>query len=421
MKLSIPAAAVLVLALVCSGARAETGAQVIIDWDQLAQQHIFGQPFSQVRQYAMVHVAMADAVVAIQGRYEPFHAATWAPSGASPEAAAAQAARDVLVHLIPGAAATFDARLAETLAAIPPGRRTSGVQVGKAVAEQVIAWRQQDGFSIANPQPSSFLASTLPGIWRATVAGPAQFSRLGDVTPFGVQSPTQFLPAPPPQLESDEYAADYNEVLQKGVATGSTRSPEETRTALVWALSGAFANVTTPFRLWHNVARDVSQTEGLALLETARLFALLSTSIHDSLQTAHASKFVYRLWRPETAIANADIDNNPATVAQAGWTPLLVTPPYPSHGSNMACIGAGAARMLANVFGSDAKPFQVTWYSASSEVVHSQPYDSFWAAAMDEGDSRVLGGIHFRFEIDASQMSCAAVADYIFANRMRPR
>lgn len=410
----------LVLAVAFSTARADTNGEVIIDWNQRAQQLIGGPPFSQVRQYAMVHVAMADAVVAIEGQYEPFRVLTSASSGASSEAAAAQAAHDVLVFLIPGATADLDAALAQTLAPIPPGRRWAGVRVGKKVAAQVMAWRQSDGFANANPQPPAFLSSALPGIWQQTASGPAQFSKFGDVEPFGVLTPTQFLPIPQPQLESAEYAADFNEVKEKGPLTGSTRLPEETRSAQVWAGVGAFANVTSAFRIWSNVAGEVAEADSLSLVQTARLFALLTTSIHDSLQTSQTSKFVYRLWRPETAIAHADIDDNSGTTAQAGWVPLLTTPPYPSHASNMACIGAGSARMLANVFGTDTKSFTATWYSATSTVVHSQPYNSFWSLAVDEGNSRIWGGIHFRFEITASQTSCSDLADYIFANRMQP-
>ena len=296
-------------------------ADVIVEWNQLAQRTIGGQPFSQTRQYAMVHIAMADAVLAIDGHYRPFRVRTWAPRGASQEAAAAQAARDVLVALVPGSQATLDAALATRLATIPEGRRTTGVQVGKKVAAAVLAWRQNDGFATANPQPPIIIASVLPGIWRPTASGAAQYSGLGSVEPFGLLSPTQFQPLPFPQLESPEYAEDYNEVKSKGRLTGSTRTPEETRTAQLVAGSGAFSNATNPFRLWSNVARDAAQSKRLSLVETARLFALVTASIHDSLQTAHASKFVYRLWRPETAIDQADIDNNAGTVSESKWAP----------------------------------------------------------------------------------------------------
>ena len=401
-------------------------AEVIIEWNQLLQQSTAGAPFLQARTYAITHIAMADAVVAIQGPYKPFHARVWAPHGASAQAAAAQAAHDVLAVLNPAGLASFDTALQNRLATIPPGPRNLGVQAGKKVAAAILAWRQNDGFAAANPQPPAFLASTLPGIWQQTTAGAAgaaQFSELGSVVPFGLLTSTQFLPAVMPQLESAEYATDFNEVKSVGEATSATRVLEQTRFAQLFAGVGTYANVTNIFRLWNNVARDVSQDKSLSLAGTARLFALMNASIFDSLQTSQTSKFVYRLWRPVTAIDQAGIDNNADTAAQAGWTPLLGTPPYPSHSSNMACVGAGAARMLANVFGDDAQSFTATWFSSATPptVVHAEPYDSFWAMALDEGDSRVWGGIHFRFEITTSQVSCSQVADYLFDNYMQAR
>ncbi len=303
------------------------------------------------------------------------------------------------------------------------GSRANGVQVGQQVAAAILTWRENDGSATANPQPPAFLPSVLPGIWRPTASGPAQFSEFGSVVPFALLTPTQYLPTPPPQLESTEYAEDFNEVKSKGRATGSTRTPEETRSAQLFAGLGDFANATNPFRLWDNVARDVAARKSLSLVETARLFALLSASIHDSLQTSQASKFVYRLWRPETAIDQAGVDDNPNTAPETAWPPLLPTPPYPSHASNMDCIGMGAARLLANVFRSDTQSFTATWSTAATPpvVVHSQPYTSFSALARDEGNSRIWGGIHFRFEIDASDVSCAQVADYVFDHYMQRR
>jgi hypothetical protein len=398
-------------------------AEVIIEWNQLLQQNVGGPPFAQTRTYAMAHIAMADAVVAIEGGYKPYRVRLEAPHGASAEAAAAQAAHDVLVVLIPTGQSAFDTALQTRLASIPPGLRAKGVAVGKKVAAAILEWRQNDGFAAANPQPPSFLASTLPGIWRPTASGPAQFSRLGDVEPFGLLTTTQFLPLVQPQLESAEYAENFNEVKNKGRATGSTRTLEETRFAQLFGSAGPYVNATTPFRLWSNVARDVSQARRYSLTRTARVFALMTASIHDSLLTSQTSKFVYRLWRPETAIAQADVDGNAATIAENPWVPLLVTPPYPSHSSNMACIGVGASRMLANVFHGDEQSFTATWYSTANPpaIVHAQPYTTFSALGRDEGLSRIWAGIHFRFEIDASDVSCSQVADYIYDNYLEPR
>ena len=407
-----------------AAASEQPNGDVIIEWNQLLQRNIGGPPIGQPRSYAILHIAMADAVVAIDRQYQPFHAKVRAPSGASAEAAAAQAGHDVLVSLIPATQAAADTALANRLAQIPPGRRALGVQVGMSSAAAILAWRKNDGYGSANPQPPAFLASTLPGVWRPTASGPYQLSEIGNVEPFGLLTPSQFLPTPFPQLESTAYAEALNEVKSVGRAPGGpiapVRTAEETRFAQLFAGVGTFANVTGPFRLWSNVARDLSQQKSLSLVDTARLFALTMASISDSLLTSHSSKAVYRLWRPETAIANADLDNNPATEPEVGWTPLIPTPPYPAYSSNMTCIGAGASRMLANVLGSDSQTFTATWYTPSDAVVHAQPYMSLWQLGNDEAHSRIWGGIHYRFDIDASQVSCPQVADYIFDNYMRP-
>ena len=430
------AATLLLVAVAGFATRLE--ANTVIEWNQLAGEFVGGPPFSQLRQYAMTHVAMADAVVAIEGRYEPFKFELKGSRGASANAAAAQAAHDVLATFFaagtPGRAA-IDAKLAADLAAIPPGLRNQGVAVGKQSAALVLAWRATDGFAAADPRPPAFptVPSVLPGIWVPTASGVAQFSKLGEVVPFGVLSPTQFLPDAMPQLESAEYAADFNEVKTEGqrpvpfpaTCVGAT---ERHRIALSWAGAAPCTNVTTAFRIWHNVARDMAQSRQLSLVETARLFALLTTSQFDSVQTSQTSKFVYRLWRPETAIANAgavgsdpDYDDNPSTAGQPGWIPVLTTPPYPSHASNMQCIGAGGAGTLRRAFGDDNN-FTAKWYlnnTATSPVVREQSYTSFTQLEVEEGNSRVWGGIHFRFELTESIESCEAVAYYIFANKMQ--
>ena len=400
----------------------DPGPAPIVQWDQILQQNLVGSPFPQVRIYAMMHIAMADAAVAIEGEFEPYDVRLWPIRGASSEAAVAQAAHDVLVAQLPAGVASYDAALQTTLAALPPGRRFLGIAIGKAAAASVLNWRKNDGIALANPQPASYLASNLPGIWKQTATGSAQFSEFGQVLPFAVKTPTQFLPAPFPQLESPEYAASLNEVKDIGRAVSVMRMPEQARSASLWAGVGAFANVTNPFRVWHNVARDLAVAKGLSLVETARLFALLSVAINDGLQTAHTSKFIYRLWRPETAIAGADRDDNPATVAEPGWAPLIPTPPYPSHASNMTCIGMAAARVLADLLGGDAQSFNAVWYTGASPPVpvHTQPFSSLHALAMDEANSRIWGGVHFRFEIDAAEVSCTQVGAYVYDHFMQP-
>ena len=212
--------------------------------------------------------------------------------------------------------------------------------------------------------------------------------------------------------------ADFEEVRRLGSATSTERTAEQTQTARLFAAVGSS---TIHFAMWNNVVRDVAQGAHWSLVDTARLFALVNVSIHDSLRTSYTSKYIYGLWRPVTAIQRAGEDLNPLTTADPTWLPLLVTPPYPSHSSDMACVGAGASRALANAFGTDAVPFTVTWIGTGGNPNVTRSYQGFWQLADQQARSRVYGGIHFNFELTTSQESCVQVADYIFDNYMRAR
>lgn len=407
------------LALSAPGARAsDPDAAVVVEWNQILQDSL---PASAAilgpRYYVMMHVAMFDAVNSIERAYTPYRIRVRASHGASPEAAAAQAAHDVLVALIPAGEATFDAALAARLATIPSGRAARGVRVGQRVAEEILAWRRNDG-SATTPPP--YVLPPLPGLWQPTPPGflAATFTQFPDMEPFALLTPTQYLPVRFPELTSERYAADFNAVKEIGSATSAVRTAEQTLISRLWA---GVVTRTNLFAIWNNVARDTSHAHGLGLLDTARVFALMNASIHDGLLTSHTSKFVYGLWRPVTAIRRADEDLNALTVADPSWTPLLVTPPYPSHSGNMACSGASAATALALNFGTNDIPVTATWLGNTGNPDVSRNYAGFWQLADEEARSRIYGGIHFTFESLTSQESCAKVAGYVFENFMIPR
>lgn len=394
------------------------GAGPIDEWNQLLQAHIPSTAgLMTPRYYSMLHIAMFDAVNAIERRYSPYVSRPRGHSAASTEAAAAQAAHDVLVALIPtpSAHAAFKAALDARLANLPPWRAAAGVAIGQQSAKNVLDWRANDGS--AQPAPAWTLP-VFPGLWQPTSAQGAQLSNVGEFEPFGLLTATQYLPSAPPTLTSARYAADLEEVRLLGSATSTVRTAEQTQTARLFASVG---NSTVHFAMWNNVARDVARQAEWSLVDTARLMALLNVSIHDGLQTTHTAKFVYGLWRPVTAIRRADEDLNPATAADAAWTPLLTTPAYPSHPSNMTCVGTSAAQSLARAFGGDEVPFTVTWVGAAGNPDVTRSYHAFSELAAQQARSRVYGGIHFAFELTASQESCVKVADYIHDNYMRLR
>jgi hypothetical protein len=288
------------------------------------------------------------------------------------------------------------------------------------VAQELLAWRQTDGWIVSNPP--GYSEPIVPGRWQPTPPNlpAAAFTHLQAAAPLALLTATQFLP--PPSLTSEDYARDLNEIKLIGKSDSAARSSEQTAIARLWAgvsISGG-GTATNLFSLWNNVARTVAVERHLSLVETARVFALMNVAIHDGLQTAQASKYVYKFWRPVTAIRQADTDLNPATDADPSWLSLITTPPYPAYAGNMACVGASAARALQLAFGSNDIPVTITWHQSDGPDV-SHEFDGFSQAADEQYISRIYGGLHYRFDQEAGVRIGTTVADYVFSNFMTQR
>ena len=392
---------------------------VILQWNRVLMETILTpgqQPATimPVRSYAMMHAAMFDAVNSIDGTHTPYVTDVPGSPNASIEAAAAQAAHDVLAALYPTRVAIFDAELATSLQGIEEYRAQQGIRVGQIVAERLLAIRAADGWNVT---PPSYTLPATPGNWQPTppANSAATFTHYPSVWPFAIMSATQFAPNPPPALTSAQYAADFNEVKELGSATSATRTADQTLVAKLWA------NVGTPTNfllVWNNVTRTVSTAQNISTVEKARLFALTNIAMHDALQTTFASKFQHGLWRPVTAIRHADEDGNAATSPDASWSSLIPTPPYPSYAGNMAGIGTSQATILALFFGRDDIRFEHTWAGAGGAT---RSYAGFGAMADEQARARVYGGIHYTFDNVAGQSAGRNVANYVFSKIMRPR
>jgi hypothetical protein len=391
--------------------------EVIREWNVLAEGVIPGTAGPSLpRTYAMMHIAMFDAINSIEGGYTPYRTRVPANRFASSEAAAAQAAHDVLVSLWGDSSGKFGTALTTRLGTIHPVRAQLGTQVGKEVAKRIIEWRANDGWAT----PQSYTPPKLPGLWQPTPPSnnPATFVQAGDVKPFALPTPYYYLPRRPPEYDSQEYADAVNEIREIGSVNSTERTEEQTLSAKLWAPSGYKENYGG---VWNGVARTLTYTREFTLIEAARMFALLNVSMQDGVQTSQASKFVYQVWRPVHAIQRADEDMNPLTDADPDWMPLLNTPPYPSYAGNMACIGAASARALALYFGTNDIPVSFQWSNVDGINFVARGWPGFWQMAEHQGASREYGGIHFHFDTTASQEVCPKVANYVYANFMRPR
>jgi hypothetical protein len=422
MRKTMTLGATLVVALTAAAGHGteatHSSADVVLRWNQLLQSTLPppGNPQTP-RTYSMMHIAMFDAINAIEREFEPYRVRL-RPGSGSTRAAAAQAAHDVLVVLNESSQQAYDEALAAELGGSPSGFVRRGAEIGARVAKEILAWRENDGWIVPAFPPYS--EPLLPGRWQPTppANAAATFTHLQHAVPMALLSATQVLPSPPPSLTSARYAADLNEVKLLGKSDSAVRTEEQTTLSRLWSGVGT---TTGFFSVWNNVARDVVLARNLSLVEAARVFVLVNVSIHDALQTTQASKFVYGMWRPVTAIRGADTDLNPETDPDPAWLPLITTPPYPSYAGNLATIGASAARALQLICGTNDVPVAVTWDIPGGVPAVTRHFDGFWQAAEEEALARILGGIHYRFDQQAGQQVGQSVAEFVFANFMRPR
>lgn len=357
-------------------------------------------PLTESRIFAMLHLAVHDAVNAIVRRYQPF-AFTDAPrSGASVEAAAATAAHDVLVALLPGHAATFDAALDASLASVPRDvSRISGISIGRRAAAAMLAARANDGSGAT----VAYTPRDVPGDYRPTPpdATPAMFVHWGAVQPFALTTAAQFRPLPPPVPGSALARAEIAEIRRLGGADSRERTDEQSQIAKYW-----YENSTQG---WNRIAREVVAVRSLDTWERARLYALVNVAMADGFIAGFEAKYHFRYWRPVTAIREA---------GDRGWLSFLPTPPVPDHPSTHTVLGAAAARAMARVLGTEMVTF-----SMESGAPYAGIRRQFWSlseAARENGASRMLAGIHFRSAVESGYLLGEQVGDTAVDRILQP-
>ncbi|MGA8308854.1 MAG: vanadium-dependent haloperoxidase [Terriglobales bacterium] len=137
----------------------------------------------------------------------------------------------------------------------------------------------------------------------------------------------------------------------------------------------------------------MASAQGLTLSQNARAFALLNLAGADAFIASWDAKFTYNQWSPVTAIRAADSDDNPNTMTDPGWTPLLVTPPFPDYIAGHTTYAGAAEEVLEHVFGRHPGLVMKLTSVAAPGVVET--YITFEDIADGVVDARVLGGIHW--------------------------
>ncbi len=391
-------------------------ADVVIDWNNVALETIKAtdlRPTYGSRTLAMVHVAIYDAVNSIVRTHEPYRVDAPVQHPASPEAAAAAAAHRVLVALFPEMAAFYDQALAASLSQTPSGQaRNNGIAVGVYVADAILAWRSQDH----SGDVWTYTPGTLPGLWRPTPPeyAPAVGVNWPYVTPFAMFDVNQISVPPPPSMSSRAYAEAVTEIALLGEMYSRHRNRDQTQIAFFWADDAG--SVSPPGRL-NVIAQIVGTKKRFSLAQNARHFALLNISLADACIAAWNCKYKYNVWRPITAIREADTDDNYYTSPIPGWTPLLPTPAFPDYVSGHSTFAGAGSRITALFCGTDNFAFTL---ESTTPYAGARRYKSFSEAAKENGRSRIYAGIHYSFADVNGQALGRKIAEYVWANYMRP-
>ena len=385
---------------------------MVIAWNDVALQAIrvaLTAPPIVARNLAIVHTAVYDAVNAIERTHRPYAVDVPALPGTSAEAAVAAAAHTALVALFPTQTATFDAQFTASLTTIPDGpSEDAGVALGNLVANRILALRANDGASVL----VTYTPGTDPGDWQPTPAAfaAALLPQWPDVTPFAMNSGSQFTPHGIPSLSSAEYAAAFNEVKEIGSLTSTTRTAEQTAIARFWANGGG---TSTPPGHLNRLAQAAAEVQNNTLAQNARLFAMLNVAMADAAILAWDAKYADNFWRPVTGIRAADTDGNPNTAADATWTPLLPTPPFPAYISGHSSFSGAAAAVLRRFFGRDNISFTLP---SENIVVADRSFTSFSQAAQESADSRLYAGIHWRFDNEDGLTAGTRLGNFVARN-----
>ena len=418
---------------------------------QPGESRVFGEQYGPTRSsraMAIVHVAVFEAVNAITGRYQSYTGLPAEAPDTSLKAAIAQAAHDTLTALYPSQAPTFAAQLEEDLALVEDGaaQKAAGIDLGRRAARSILEIRAGDGSDQPEPRWGiDYVSEDGPGVWKQdpiSLNPLALGARWAEVTPFVLASASQFRIPPPPTLDSPEYAAAYAEVARlggDGVTTPTERTADQTLTGIYWAYDGT-PSLCAPPRLYNQLTVQLAEAQGLDLVETSRLLALVNVTMADGAIASWESKYFYKLERPVTAIRAGDQDGNDATVADPTFSPFGApasnaagpnfTPPFPAYPSGHATFGGAVFQMMRHVFGTDDIAFTFTSDELNGGTTDNEgnvrelrprSFSSLSEAEEENGQSRIYLGIHWSFDKTEGIAQGRQVADYVFQNLYPPK
>jgi hypothetical protein len=383
-------------------------ANVITDWNERTVAFVTEAklaPPDAERVMAMVHVAMFDAVNAIQKRYRPYLVQPSSSAIASQEVAATVAAGKVLLGMHPEAEAKLNADMTRYLAATEEGAaKLEGIKIGEAVAARVLEARTGDGSDALD----AYRPKAKPGVYVGTsITVGSVWPKL---RPFVMTNPAQFRPEPPISLTSQQWATDYKEIKLFGARTRSKRSAQQTENARFWLAPGPV--------IYYPVVRQIAGAKKLDVLDSARMIALIAVARADAFVAIFDAKYHYDFWRPVTAIRNGDIDGNPDTDLDPSWLPLADTPMHPEYPCAHCIMAATIVAVVESLFDTADIPELSLTSPTAPGVTHR--WSNLKALVEEVKEARIWAGFHYRFSTVVGEDMGRKIGEYTVKTVMQP-
>ncbi|MDI1315164.1 vanadium-dependent haloperoxidase [Prosthecobacter sp.] len=395
-------------------------ADLVSDWNALALSSMTTTEDPVVaHDLAILQLSMYNADQSIEGTYNTYSFGGYAapgagPAGADSQAAMIAAANTVMQSLYSGSSSDFTSLYNSQLSGIADSQaKTDGIAWGISIANSLLSARSSDGAADASLTPYTPVGTV--GYWQQTSAAGALLPGWGSVGTFAIPGTGSYMPtlpggSVPAYVQSSQYAADYNQVKDLGSAFSVTRTSDQTSQAYFWAAGDGTVKMTG---MWNQIAQTVATIAGLSTADTAHLLATLNVAMADASTVAMASIYDTQFWRPETAIANGDIDGNASTTVDSFWTPLINSPSLPEYVSLGATISEAAATVLASYLGDNVAFSLGSDINGDGEFDLTRNFTSFSQAADEAGMAGVYGGTQFMTSVTDGQTIGANVANYV--------
>ena len=349
---------------------------------------------------ATTQTAVFEAVNAVTGRYPAGKFGLKPAEGASIEASVAAATRTVLLNMLPNQKEAIEENYRQALSSISEGpAKAAGIKIGDEAAEAVLAYRKDDNPDLVE----SFRPITQPGVYVPT-AIPA-FSVWLKRKPWAMERADQFRPGPPPDLKSELWTRDFNEIKSMGVKNGSKRTQEQTSIASFWEATGT--------SIYWPVVLSVANLQKREVTQNARLLAIVGQAIDDAIIAVFDAKYTYNFWRPITAIRNGDIDGNDATERDPSWTPFIETPMHPEY----PCAHCIVASTIGTVLKAELGETPVPELSSTSPTLAgtTRRWKSIDEFVREVSEARICDGVHYRNSTEVGTAMGMRIGDLVYS------